>query len=627
MSEERRPRDFERLESPLDAAVQATLAEPLPQDAVERVKARAWQLAATNISPCRIDDSRRRGWRVPRPIAASLAVAAALLAMVTGIALLVDDSGGRAFAQMIGKVKTAGSVHFTVTTRFGHRPQLHGRMYLEGDRMRFELDDGAIVQVADLERQRSLILNTVGNEFQQVEIGGPVLAGLDANPIDQLRRVKSDHAKSMGQEILRGRRTQVYRLHEVDLLGIKGRVDTMVWVDLESELPAKIVIRDADPKHPTEFLFDHFVWNEPLDAQLFSLDVPDGFKPGTIVISAEPMKPRAATPDSAPSFADAVLRDRVAARILWNPHGTTLTALMRDPESVPASEQRSNELRQWDMTTGKMRWSENVAGASWVAGTADGKFLATVIGYEVQLRDAASRKVARTWTTDEPLSPLAFSPDGKTLAAGVAEWGPFGGRGGDASGGVQFWDVERGSLVRALSDDKPVTFVRYSVDGKYLATSSNEGPVKLWDVETGELIRLFPGRSWGEFSPDGETIACISTASPVDKKVGRVDLYNLRDASLVRSFDSEQGPTASWLLCVTFSPDGRLLAATDWNGIVTLWNVATGQRKLAITDHHAGVVSAAFSPDGETLATGSEDKTLRLWKLSEALIEQTQPKR
>jgi hypothetical protein len=170
MSEERHPRDFERLESPLDAAVQATLAGPLPQDAIERVKARAAQLAATHISPSRIADPRRRGWRVPRSIATSLAVAAALLAMVTGFVLFLDYSGGRAFAQMIEKVKSAGSVQFTVTTRFGQNPQRDGRMYLEGNRMRFELVDSALVQVADLERQRSLILNTVDKEFQQVEI-------------------------------------------------------------------------------------------------------------------------------------------------------------------------------------------------------------------------------------------------------------------------------------------------------------------------------------------------------------------------------------------------------------------------------------------------------------------------
>ena len=139
--------------------------------------------------------------------------------------------------------------------------------------------------------------------------------------------------------------------------------------------------------------------------------------------------------------------------------------------------------------------------------------------------------------------------------------------------------------------------------------------MKLWDAATGELTRIFPCRAEADFSPDGETIACVSAASSADKTIGKVNLYNLRDGSLVNSFASEKGASASWLLCVTFSPDGRLLAASDWNGTVTLWEVATGERKQTITDHRAGVRSAVFAPDGGTLATGSEDKTLRLSKL------------
>ena len=77
------------------------------------------------------------------------------------------------------------------------------------------------------------------------------------------------------------------------------------------------------------------------------------------------------------------------------------------------------------------------------------------------------------------------------------------------------------------------------------------------------------------------------------------------------------------MTCIAFSPNGRLLAATDWNGTVTLWDVASGQRKLTITDHQAGVLSAAFSPDGTSLATGSEDKTLRLRKLPTKLVGQS----
>jgi WD40 repeat protein len=215
---------------------------------------------------------------------------------------------------------------------------------------------------------------------------------------------------------------------------------------------------------------------------------------------------------------------------------------------------------------------------------------------------------------------LAFSPDDKTLAAGITEWGPFGGSGGKPSGGIQFWDVERASLVRTISDDKPVTFVTYSVNGKYLATSSNEGPVKLRDVATGELIRMFPGVSLAAFSPDGETIACQSAVSSADKSTGKVDLYNVRDGSLVKSFVSKKGTSASWLLCIKFSPEGRLLVGTDWNGTVTLWDVATGDRRQTHMDQPVGVLAAAFAPNGATLATGCENNMLRLSKLSAETI-------
>jgi WD40 repeat protein len=139
--------------------------------------------------------------------------------------------------------------------------------------------------------------------------------------------------------------------------------------------------------------------------------------------------------------------------------------------------------------------------------------------------------------------------------------------------------------------------------------------VKLWDVETGELARVFPGRTTADFSPDGKTIACPSATPSADGNVGKVDLYDLKEGSLVRSYFSERGPSKSSLLCVTFSPDGQLVAATDWNGTVTIWNVETGQRVRTIAEHEAGVLSAAFAPDGSMLATGSEDKTLRLWNL------------
>jgi hypothetical protein len=72
---------------------------------------------------------------------------------------------------------------------------------------------------------------------------------------------------------------------------------------------------------------------------------------------------------------------------------------------------------------------------------------------------------------------------------------------------------------------------------------------------------------------------------------------------------------------LTVSRDGRWMAAGDAKGNVTLWDTTTEKFEPAILkDHTASIGALAFSRDGETLVSTAEDRTVRVWLLSDRTV-------
>ena len=260
-------------------------------------------------------------------------------------------------------------------------------------------------------------------------------------------------------------------------------------------------------------------------------------------------------------------------------HAEPLKFVAFSPDgNLLASAGEDQTIRLWEVSTGKEK--------------------ATVKGHAER---TPNEKAAQKGDA-EGIPPIAFSPDGKTLALGGTRRA------------IQLWDVATGKKTGAFDGEGGwgASVVTFSPDGKTLVAcgGSRSAWVWFWDVTSGKSI----GRSVGfiqfprsmSFSPDGKVLAVSNGLN------GKIELIDVT----TRKHSPDPIVTGNLHDSVAFSPDGKTLASVgdDDAKTVRVWDVST--RKLTTTLKHTQAVSSfAFRPDGKLLTSTGGDMTIRLWDI------------
>jgi WD40 repeat protein len=276
-------------------------------------------------------------------------------------------------------------------------------------------------------------------------------------------------------------------------------------------------------------------------------------------------------------------------RVAFSPDGKSLAAVYESSFLNPGN------VQVWDLASGQQLIAVKHGGrVSKLAFNASGDKLVTAGDDQtVRVWNLPGQELFTAWGNRPytQLTRLAFSPDGKRLAAGA-----------------KVFDAQTGQhLLTVNGHQGHVYAMAFSPDGKRLASASSDMTAKISDAEAGTSMLTLWEHNANKvlsvaFSPSGQRLA--STCS--DK------IIRVWDTTTGAKLFRLQGH-ARHVNSVAFSPDGKRLASAGGDHTVKIWYAETGQPLL--TMHHGGqVLGIAFTPDGKHLASCSVDKSIKIWE-------------
>ncbi|MEO8215901.1 MAG: protein kinase [Acidobacteriota bacterium] len=237
-------------------------------------------------------------------------------------------------------------------------------------------------------------------------------------------------------------------------------------------------------------------------------------------------------------------------------------------------------------------------GRTLAAGSSDGFVRLWTVGEAARTGSAGMTKLPKTLGG---VQALAFSPDGKRLATG--SW----------DGNACTWTTASATMEHCLNTRNSVTAARFSPNGNEVAFGMHDthgsSRILFLDAasghEKGDAIPLTDPDahiSGLSYSPDGTLLIGI---------IGKRTLvWNASNHQMVRSMtlgDNEFMAT---------STSGAIAAASQIGGDVRFGDWRNGEAKGKLEAHQYGLLSLAYSPDGGKLVTGGRDAAVRLWNLA-----------
>lgn len=167
------------------------------------------------------------------------------------------------------------------------------------------------------------------------------------------------------------------------------------------------------------------------------------------------------------------------------------------------------------------------------------------------------------------------------------------------------FDPPGGDEVRVLTGHSDwVTGVAILPDGQHAVSSSLDGTLRVWDLANGQTERVIAVAQVEE--EESEIISAVSGSAR-----GTGALVNTAQLGMPPRHEPPGGVSS-----VVITPDGQKAITAGWDGMLRVWNLATGREERAIPAHIEAIGALAITPDGRRIISAADDRLIRVWDLA-----------
>ncbi len=297
-----------------------------------------------------------------------------------------------------------------------------------------------------------------------------------------------------------------------------------------------------------------------------------------------------------------------------NMHGAPIRALAFGAGgNIIASGSDDSTVRVWDTRTGKQlsKLPDSENGVVAVAISADGKTLASGgADHKARLWDWRKGRLVHELTLDKSLiTDMLFTADRRRL------------RIANNFGAITDLDLtdRKTTVIRKASTNNRQSRSILSRPSGCMAMVVTRNQALMWK-EKSTTDRELPtiARSWSipafVFDPRHYAVACQKGPA-----LGVTEIAS-GDKLLTLTISSSSRVGQRVVTAIAYSPDGRVLATSTYEGAIKIIDAVTGKTLHRFMGHKANVRALEFTKDGRLLASGSDDNTIVLWSMKAVTI-------